>query len=144
MLGTFIDTLIICSLTGLAIITLGVWTSGASGAALSSAAFEAAMPGVGHYILSLALVVFAYTTILGWSYYGERCWEYLAGTRAILPFRIVWTLAIPFGAMTQLDFAWLVADTLNALMAIPNLIALLLLSPVVFRLTREYFAKARS
>ncbi|MCV4157365.1 sodium:alanine symporter family protein [Pseudomonas aeruginosa] len=144
MLGTFIDTLIICSLTGLAIITSGVWTSGASGAALSSAAFEAAMPGVGHYILSLALVVFAYTTILGWSYYGERCWEYLAGTRAILPFRIVWTLAIPFGAMTQLDFAWLVADTLNALMAIPNLIALLLLSPVVFRLTREYFAKARS
>ncbi|MFO5908161.1 alanine/glycine:cation symporter family protein, partial [Pseudomonas aeruginosa] len=96
MLGTFIDTLIICSLTGLAIITSGVWTSGASGAALSSAAFEAAMPGVGHYILSLALVVFAYTTILGWSYYGERCWEYLAGTRAILPFRIVWTLAIPF------------------------------------------------
>lgn len=144
MLGTFIDTLIICSLTGLAIITSGVWTSGASGAALSSAAFEAAMPSVGHYILSLALVVFAYTTILGWSYYGERCWEYLAGTRAILPFRIVWTLAIPFGAMTQLDFAWLVADTLNALMAIPNLIALLLLSPVVFRLTREYFAKARS
>ncbi|HBP1331632.1 TPA: alanine/glycine:cation symporter family protein [Pseudomonas aeruginosa] len=144
MLGTFIDTLIICSLTGLAIITSGVWTSGASGAALSSAAFEAAMPGVGHYILSLALVVFAYTTILGWSYYGERCWEYLVGTRAILPFRIVWTLAIPFGAMTQLDFAWLVADTLNALMAIPNLIALLLLSPVVFRLTREYFAKARS
>ncbi len=139
-----LDTLIICSLTGLAIITSGVWTSGASGAALSSAAFEAAMPGVGHYILSLALVVFAYTTILGWSYYGERCWEYLAGTRAILPFRIVWTLAIPFGAMTQLDFAWLVADTLNALMAIPNLIALLLLSPVVFRLTREYFAKARS
>ncbi|MBH9306834.1 sodium:alanine symporter family protein [Pseudomonas aeruginosa] len=144
MLGTFIDTLIICRLTGLAIITSGGRTSGASGAALSSAAFAAAMPGVGHYILSLALVVFAYTTILGWSYYGERCWEYLAGTRAILPFRIVWTLAIPFGAMTQLDFAWLVADTLNALLAIPNLLALLLLSPVVFRLTREYFAKARS
>ncbi|WP_445933889.1 alanine:cation symporter family protein, partial [Pseudomonas aeruginosa] len=143
MLGTFIDTLIICSLTGLAIITSGVWTSGASGAALSSAAFEAAMPA-------------SATTSCRWpwwcspiphprwSYYGERCWEYLVGTRAILPFRIVWTLAIPFGAMTQLDFAWLVADTLNALMAIPNLIALLLLSPVVFRLTREYFAKARS
>jgi len=140
MMGTFIDTIIICSLTGLAIITSGVWTSGESGAALSSAAFESAMPGFGHYVLTLALAIFAYTTILGWSYYGERCWEYLLGTRAVLPFRIVWTLAIPVGAVAQLDFAWLVADTLNALMAVPNLIALLLLSPVVYRLTREYFA----
>ncbi|MCM2321235.1 MAG: alanine:cation symporter family protein, partial [Pseudomonas sp.] len=90
---------------------------------------------------ALALVVFCYTTILGWSYYGERCWEYLVGTRAILPFRVLWVLAIPFGAVAQLDFAWLLSDTLNGLMAIPNLIALVLLSPVVVRLTREYFAK---
>ncbi|WAG81423.1 sodium:alanine symporter family protein [Metapseudomonas furukawaii] len=144
MLGTFIDTLIICTMTGLVIICSGVWTSGQSGAALSAAAFESALPGFGAIILSLALVIFAYTTILGWSYYGERCWEFLVGTKAILPFRIVWVLAIPFGAVAQLDFAWLVADTLNGLMALPNLLSLLLLSPVVVKLTREYFARQPS
>lgn len=143
MLGTFIDTLIICSMTGLAIICSGVWTGGESGAALSAAAFEAAMPGIGGAILSIALVIFAFTTILGWSYYGERCWVFLVGTRAIWPFRVVWVLAVPFGAIAQLDFAWLLADTLNGLMAIPNLISLLLLSPVVVKLTREYFAANR-
>ena len=141
MLGTFIDTLIICTMTGLAIICSGVWTSGESGAALSAAAFETAMPGIGGPILSIALVVFAFTTILGWSYYGERCWEFLVGTKSIMPFRIIWVLAIPFGAIAQLDFAWLLADTLNGLMAIPNLIALLMLSPVVVKLTKEYFAR---
>lgn len=141
MIGTFIDTIVICSMTGLAIICSGVWTSGLSGAALSAAAFESAMPGVGGYILTIALVIFAYTTILGWSYYGERCWEYLVGTKAILPFRILWVLAVPFGAVAQLDFAWLVADTLNGLMAIPNLLSLLLLSPVVVKLTRDHFAR---
>ncbi|NQD96713.1 sodium:alanine symporter family protein, partial [Pseudomonas sp. CrR25] len=141
MLGTFIDTIIICSLTGLAIICSGVWTSGISGAALSAAAFESAMPGVGGYILTIALVVFAFTTILGWSYFGEKCWEFMVGTKAILPFRILWVLAVPFGAVTHLDFAWLVADTLNGLMAIPNLLSLLLLSPVVVKLTRDHFAR---
>lgn len=141
MLGTFIDTIIICSMTGLAIITSGVWTSGASGAALSAAAFEQAMPGVGGYILTLALVVFAFTTILGWSYFGEKCWEYMVGTKSILPFRILWVVAVPFGAIAHLDFAWLVADTLNGLMAIPNLLSLLLLSPIVVKLTKDHFAK---
>ena len=142
MLGTFIDTLIICTLTGLAIICSGVWTSGASGAALSAAAFESAMPGYGGAILSIALVVFAFTTVLGWSFYGEKCWEFMFGTKAILPFRIIWVLAVPFGAIAQLDFAWLLADTLNGLMAIPNLLSLLLLSPVVVRLTKEHFARS--
>ncbi|WP_298189425.1 sodium:alanine symporter family protein [uncultured Pseudomonas sp.] len=141
MLGTFIDTIIICSMTGLAIITSGVWTSGVSGAALSAAAFESAMPGVGGYILTIALVVFAFTTILGWSYFGEKCWEYMVGTKSILPFRILWVVAVPFGAIAQLDFAWLVADTLNGLMAIPNLLSLILLSPIVVKLTKDYFAK---
>ena len=141
MMGTFIDTIIICSVTGLAIICSGVWSSGESGAALSAAAFEQAMPGIGGAILTLALVIFAFTTILGWSYFGERCWEFLVGTKAILPFRIVWVLAVPFGAVAQLEFAWLLADTLNGLMAIPNLISLLLLSPVVVKLTKEYFAR---
>ncbi|WP_312679638.1 alanine/glycine:cation symporter family protein [Stutzerimonas nitrititolerans] len=143
MMGTFIDTIIICSITGLAIICSGVWTSGESGAALSAAAFESAMPGFGGAILTIALVVFAFTTILGWSYFGEKCWEFMVGTKAIWPFRVIWVLAVPFGAVAQLDFAWLLADTLNGLMAIPNLISLLLLSPVVVKLTREYFARDR-
>ncbi len=139
MLGTFIDTIIICSITGLVIITSGVWTQGENGAALSAAAFESALPGIGSYIVTLGLSIFAFTTILGWSFYSEKCVEYLLGERAITPFRWLWIIAVPIGAMANLNFMWLVADTLNALMAIPNLIALILLSPVVFKLTREYF-----
>ena len=140
MLGTFIDTLIVCSVTGLAIITSGAWTSGATGAALTSAAFDAAMPGVGGYFVTLALAVFAFTTILGWSFYGEKCVEYLFGVKSIMPFRVAWIVAVPVGASLNLGFVWLLADTLNAMMALPNLIALLLLSPIVFQLTRQYFA----
>lgn len=139
MLGTFIDTLIICTITGLVILVSGVWDSGETGAALTAAAFEQSLPGIGSYIVALGLVLFAYTTTLGWSVYGERCAEFLLGERVVKPFRVLWVAAIPLGAIAQLDFVWLVADTLNALMAIPNLIALLALSPVVFRLTRAYF-----
>ncbi|GAB0148433.1 sodium:alanine symporter family protein [Marichromatium gracile] len=142
MLGTFIDTLIICTITGLVIMVTGAWTSGETGASLSTAAFGAGLPGVGGYVVALGLALFAFTTILGWSVYGERCVEYLFGVRAILPFRLVWVAAIPVGAMVKLEFVWLVADTLNAMMALPNLLALVLLSPVVFRLTREHFARA--
>jgi AGCS family alanine or glycine:cation symporter len=141
MLGTFIDTIIICSITGLVIILSGAWTSGETGASLSSLAFETILPGVGSVIVSLGLCVFAFTTILGWSIYGEKCVGYLFGVKAILPFRILWIIAVPVGATANLSFIWLVADTLNAMMALPNLIALLLLSPVVFKLTRNYFAK---
>ena len=102
---------------------------------------KTALPGVGGYIVTIGISVFAFTTVLGWSYYGEKCVEYLFGVRSIVPFRILWVLAVPFGAMAQLDFIWLVADTLNAMMALPNLIALLLLSPMVFKLTREYFSR---
>jgi AGCS family alanine or glycine:cation symporter len=140
MLGTFIDTIIICTITGLVIMVTGAWTNGETGAGLSSAAFSAGLPSVGGYIVTLGLALFAFTTILGWSVYGERCMEYLFGIHAIIPFRLVWVAVIPVGATLELDFIWLVADTLNALMAIPNLVALLLLSPVVFRMTREYFA----
>ncbi|MEW8432025.1 MAG: sodium:alanine symporter family protein [gamma proteobacterium symbiont of Ctena orbiculata] len=143
MLGTFIDTIIVCSITGLAIVVTGAWTSGETSSALSSLAFETALPGIGSYVVSLGLAVFAFTTILGWSVYGERCVEYLFGIRSITPFRVAWILMIPLGAVAQefLNFVWLVADTLNALMAIPNLIALLLLSPVMFALTRDYFSQ---
>lgn len=141
MTGTFIDTIIICSITGLVIIVSGVWTSGETGATLSSLAFESALPGLGGYIVTFGLSLFAFTTILGWSIYGEKCVAYLFGVRSIMPFRILWIIAVPIGAVSNLSFIWLVADTLNALMALPNLIALLLLSPVVFKLTKEYFAK---
>lgn len=144
MMGTFIDTIIICSMTGLAIISSGLWTSGESGATLSIAAFESALPGMGGNVLTLSLVLFTFTTILGWSYLGERCWTYLFGVKAIPPFRVLWVIAVYWGATAQLDFIWLLADTLNGLMALPNLIALILLSPVVVRLTRAYFSRAQS
>ncbi len=141
MMGTFIDTIMVCSMTGLVLMVTGVWNSGESGAALSSNAFATALPGFGGYFLALALAVFAYTTILGWAYYGEKCWEYLVGSSAVeTPYRVLWTIFVLIGAVTQLDFVWLVADTLNAFMAFPNLISLVLLSPVVVKLTNEYFA----
>lgn len=139
MLGTFIDTIIICTITGLVIVVSGTWTSGENAAPLTSLAFESALPGYGGYVVSLGLALFAFTTLLGWSFYGEKCVEYLFGMRAITPFRVLWIIAIPIGANSSLDFIWLVADTLNALMALPNLLALLMLSPVVFQLTRDYF-----
>lgn len=140
MLGTFIDTIIICTITGLVIMVTGEWMNGHNGASLSAAAFHTGLPIFGDLVVTFGLALFAFTTILGWSVYGERCWEYLLGIRAIVPFRLVWVAVVPIGAMLHLDFIWLVADTLNALMAIPNLVALLLLSPVVFKMTRDYFA----
>lgn len=140
MLGTFIDTIIVCTVTGLVIVTSGVWTSGANGAVLTSAAFESGIP-YGGTIVAICLALFAFTTLLGWSYYGERAVEFLFGIKAIVPYRIVWVLAVPVGAITSLDFIWLLADALNAMMAIPNLIALLILSPAIFAMTRNYWAK---
>ena len=141
MLGTFMDTLVVCSMTGLVIVIMDVLPSGISGASLTSMAFAEAFPG-GEIIVNLGLCLFGFTTMIGWSFYGERCLVFLFGTRAILPFRLLWVLAIPVGTVVQLELVWLVADTLNAFMAVPNLIALLLLGPLVFRISREYFAAA--
>lgn len=143
MLGTFIDTLIVCSMTALVIIITGTWNSGVQGAPMSSMAFNTGLPGPGGYIVTFGLVVFAFTTMLGWSYYGERCGEYLFGVRIIMPYRMLWVVAIYIGAVVKLDFVWMLADALNGLMAIPNLIALLLLSPVVFAVTRDYMNNLR-
>ncbi|MBI5110799.1 MAG: sodium:alanine symporter family protein [Rhodovulum sp.] len=140
MMGTFIDTIVVCSMTGLAIIASGVWSNGESGAVLSTSAFSAALPGIGQYVLAGSLIIFALTTILGWAYYGEKCWEFLIGVKAITPYRVLWTIAVLIGTITHLDTVWLIADTLNALMAVPNLISLVLLSPVVVELTRAHFA----
>lgn len=143
MIGTFIDTIIVCSMTGLAIICSGVWDSGATGASLSTAAFAAAMPAMGAGIVAIALCVFTFTTMLGWSYYSEKCWIYLLGHKTVMPFRLLWVAAVLAGALFKLDFVWLLADTLNALMAIPNLISLLLLSPLVYQLTKTYFLQTK-
>ncbi|MDX1303595.1 sodium:alanine symporter family protein [Photobacterium sp.] len=141
MLGTFIDTLVVCSITGIAIVVSGAWSTGETGAALTSLAFSSVLPGLGNYIVAIALSIFAFTTILGWSLYSERCVQYLFGVKAVVPFRVLWIVAVPIGATSSLEFIWLLADTLNAMMAIPNLIALVLLSPVVFKLTKEYFSR---
>jgi AGCS family alanine or glycine:cation symporter len=125
-------------MTGLVIVITDVWPSGISGASLTSMAFANAFPG-GQYIVTMGLCLFAFTTMIGWSFYGERCVVFLFGTRGILPFRIAWVLAIPLGTVVELNMVWLIADTLNAFMAIPNLIALILLAPLVFKITREYF-----
>ncbi|CDH24186.1 alanine/glycine:cation symporter family protein [Xenorhabdus bovienii] len=137
MLGTFIDTIIVCSVTGLTIVITGGWLTGETGATLTASSFSAVIPG-GNYIVAVALAIFAFTTILGWSFYGEKCIQYLLGPKAIVPFRIAWIIALPIGATQSLNFVWLLADTLNAMMAIPNLIALALLSPIVYRLTKDH------
>ncbi len=142
MLGTFIDTIVICSITGLVILVTGAWQSGENGASLSAYAFNEGLPGGwGQYIVSIGLAIFAFTTIIGWSFYGEKCTQFLFGEKSNIPFRVLWIIAIPLGTLPGIDLGslWLVADTLNAMMAIPNLIALLLLSPVVFKLARAYF-----
>ncbi len=144
MLGTFIDTILICSITGLVIIISGEWTGGTSGAALTSAAFDQVIPGFGSYLVAISLAIFAFTTIVGWSVYGERCASYLFGAKAVVPFRIIFVLVLPIGATMELNFVWLLSDTLNAMMAIPNLIALGVLSPVVYAATKQYFVKETS
>lgn len=138
MLGTFIDTLVICTMTGLVLITTNAWNSGEEGAALTTLAFNTVLPH-GDKIVSVCLSLFAFTTILGWSYYGERCAEYLLGIKVIVPFRLLWVFAIYLGATRELGEVWGIADILNGLMAIPNLVALLLLSPVIFKLTKDFF-----
>jgi AGCS family alanine or glycine:cation symporter len=137
MMGTFIDTIIVCSMTALVIVVTGVWTSGKSGVELTQLAFNAGLPGLGDEVVGVALTVFALTTIFGWAYYGERCWQFLFGAWTIRPYRILWCLAVFPGAVAHLDVPWLLADILNALMAVPNLISLILLAPEVARLTRE-------
>lgn len=134
----FIDTIVICTLTALAIMVSGLWSSGVSGAALTTQAFDEAIIG-GGYIVSIGVMLFAFSTILGWEYYGERCAEYLFGAKAILPYRIIWIPMVVVGSIGGLELLWDIADTLNGLMIIPNVIGVLLLSGTVIKLTKEYF-----
>ncbi|HFI0119383.1 TPA: alanine/glycine:cation symporter family protein [Streptococcus suis] len=144
MTGTFIDTLIICTLTGLTILVTGQWSvAGLEGAPLTQAAFATVFGQSGALALTISLALFAYTTILGWSYYGERCIEFLFGTKSILPYRLVFVAMVALGGFLKLDLIWTIADIVNGLMALPNLIALLALSPVIIKETRQYFDKKK-
>lgn len=138
MTGTFIDTIIICTMTGLVVVISGLWKTDLNGAALTNAAFLQAYPHFGGYMLMVGLVLFAFTTILGWNYYGERCMEYLVGVKGIMPYRVGFILLVGCGAFLKLESIWILADIVNGLMAIPNLIALLGLSGVVVSETRKY------
>ena len=142
MTQTFIDTIVVCTFTGLAILVTGVWEQGLNGAPLTAAAFSQGLPGAwGGYIVTISLAMFAFSTMLGWSYYGEKSIEYLLGERAIVPYRIVFIFGIFFGAIKSLDLVWALSDVMNGLMALPNLVGLLLLSGVIARETREYFQR---
>jgi len=142
MLGTFIDTIIVCTMTALVIVISGAWmplegADTAQGVALTMQAFDWGLPG-GAWLVTFGTVFFTGTTILGWSYYSERCLEFLIGVQAIKPFRLVWVAVVVLGSVASFDVIWTITDILNGLMALPNLVALLLLSGTVFRLTRDY------
>jgi alanine or glycine:cation symporter, AGCS family len=139
MSGTFLDTLVVCSLTALALASTGVWVSGETGVALTLQAFSAGLPGNwGHLIVTVSAITFAFSSILAWEYYGEKCFEYLFGDKWIHLYRYLWVLFVFVGSMVKLELVWNFSDAMNALMAVPNLIGLILLSGVLFRETKIY------
>jgi AGCS family alanine or glycine:cation symporter len=142
MTQTFIDTLIVCTMTGLVILVTGTWDSGETGAALTTAAFRRGLPGdSGGIVVAASLMLFAYTTLLGWSYYGEKAVGYLTGGGVALWYRGLFCLLVVAGAVSELELVWTFADVMNGLMALPNLIALLGLSGIVVVETRRYFER---
>lgn len=143
MTGTFIDTIIICTMTGIALVLTGVWQGSAAGAAMTSAAFASVYGFAGSQLLTISLVLFAFTTILGWNYYGERATIYLFGNRGVLPYRLIFIALIASGAFLKLEAIWVLADIVNGLMAIPNLIALIALSGVVAAETDHYLNRRK-
>ena len=139
MSGTFLDTLVVCSLTALALASTGVWVSGETGVALTLQAFSEGLPGNwGHLIVTVSAITFAFSSILAWEYYGEKCFEYLFGDKWIHLYRYLWVLFVFVGSMVKLELVWNFSDAMNALMAVPNLIGLVLLSGVLFRETKTY------
>ena len=139
MTGTFIDSIIICTLTGLTLVITGVWSGDMSAALMTQSAFVTVFGNLGAGILSICLVLFAFTTILGWNYYGERCTEFLFGIKALIPYRVIFIIMVTLGGFLKISLVWTIADIVNALMAFPNLIALLALSDVVIKETKKYF-----
>ena len=148
MLGTFIDTIIICTMTGLSIVLAGSWDMGLEGVAVTNKAFQMGLPfpeQVTSFILMICLVFFAFTTILGWDYYSERCLEYLVGgnQKVVKVYRWIYILAIFIGPFMTVSAVWTIADIFNGLMAIPNLIALVALSGVVVAETKIYLSRIK-
>ena len=149
MTGTFIDTIVICTMTGLTIVITGTWNTGLEGVGITTAAFQKGLPfppAVASLVLMVCLVFFAFTTILGWNYYGERCIEYLfnRNKKVVKGYRWLYILAIFIGPYMTVEAVWNIADIFNALMAFPNLIALIALSPVVFAETKAFFGKQKA
>ena len=141
----FVDTVLICSMTGLVLLVTGAWTSGLDGAALSARAFQIGLPGTwGHIVVTGGILLFSFSTLIGWSYYGETGIVYLLGARAAVPYRLLWLVFIYLGATGSLQVIWGIADTLNGLMALPNLVAVLGSIPLLMRLHREFWAADRS
>ena len=143
MMGPFIDTLVICTLTALVIIVSGAWSSGLNGATLTARAFRDSMPMGGDFVVGFGLVFFALSTTISWSYYGDRCIYYLFGSKGVIPYKWLYCLLIPLGAVLKLEFIWNLADIANAFMAIPNLVALIGLSGVVVQVTNGYMRRLR-
>ena len=142
MTQTFIDTLVVCTFTGVAIICTGAWATGADGAGLTQAAFRTGLPGQwGGIIVATSLSLFAFSTMLGWAYYGEKSLEYLLGVRSVTPYRLIFVTVIFLGSLGTIEFVWLLSDILNGLMALPNLIGLILLAGVIVTETRSYFKR---
>jgi AGCS family alanine or glycine:cation symporter len=135
--GTFWDTVIVCAITGIVLVNSGEWMTGMKGAALTKAAFSE-IPGVGPLVLTIGLLTFVFSTILGWSYYGEKAAEYLFGSRAIAPYRWLWVVGVMVGSVLSLNAVWSLADITNGLMAIPNLISLIVLNRVIIDETKKY------
>lgn len=151
MTQTFIDTLVVCSFTALAILTSGLVGTinpatgeAYTGAALTTTAFNNTLPGVGGLIVAVGIIFFAYSTILGWSYYGEKCLEYLVGEKGVIFYRVAFVLFIMVGALSGLQFIWDLADTMNGLMALPNLIGLVGLSGIVVKETKDYMQNIKA
>ena len=138
MTGTFIDTIVVCSVTGLVLVMGGMYTGGSTGAALTAQTFDQMLPGPGDWIVTIGLLFFAYSTILGWSYYGEKCAQYACGKWVVVPYRCLYTAFVMIGTVVSLDLVWAVSDVVNGLMAFPNLVGLLLLSGVVVKETRSF------
>lgn len=140
MTGTFLDTIVVCSITGIAVVMAGLYPGleKAQAAALTSRSFDSFLPGIGSFIVTVGLIFFAYSTVLGWSYYGEKCFYYLMGRRGITAYRVLFSIAVLVGATMKLSLVWDIADTMNGAMAIPNLIALLALSGVIAAETRDF------
>lgn len=135
--GTFWDTVVVCAITGLVVVNSGLWAKGYRGAQLTHAAFSD-IPYVGPIVLTVGLLTFVFSTILGWSYYGEKAAEYLFGSKIIKPYRVLWVIAVMVGSVLSLPVVWSFADITNALMAIPNLVSILLLSGIIVKETKEY------